>query len=124
MNDILKFVNKYAGEALSIASALNSILEGLALNNRDAAKVREVINQLQNAAENIKNSKATYHVTINKTDIDNAVKAYFNKNSDVINNTVKAAVDSELNDLEQIVAAQIAAQLPAAVNAAIKVEKK
>lgn len=96
--DIVSFVNKYAIEALAVAEALNSILGGLALSPAQKDIVQHAIDTMQAAAENISNSKATYSVTINASDIEKAVKAYLDKS---LNNTVGAAVDAKLADLPE-----------------------
>lgn len=82
MSSFTKFLSKYAGEALGIASALNTLLEGLALSPKQSAGVKAVIDKLETAAESITGSldnvaKETV-VKISKADIAEAVKAYFN----------------------------------------------
>jgi hypothetical protein len=79
MNDFVKFLGHYAGEALSIAEALNTVLGGLALSPTDQAKVQEVIDKLQAAAENIGSYKPSV-IKIDKADVEAAVAAYLKKN--------------------------------------------
>jgi methylthioribose-1-phosphate isomerase len=71
---IVKFINEYADEALSLAGALNVMLEGVALSPTQSAKVKETIERLEKAHANISKSKPTL-VKIQKADIDAAVKA-------------------------------------------------
>lgn len=78
MSSLSKFLVKYAGEAVSIAGALNSVLSGIALPTSERNKVQEVISKLQGASDSI--MKSIKDVTepvikISKSDIEAAVKA-------------------------------------------------
>ena len=77
------FLTKYAGEALSIAGALNTMLEGLALSPKQTASVQAVIDKLTKAASSITDGIDTVKETtvkIDAKDIDKAVKSYFAAN--------------------------------------------
>lgn len=66
------FVKKYGVEALAIAEALNSVIGGIALPADERAKVKEAIDALQLAAENIGKNRVA-NVVINQSDIGKAV---------------------------------------------------
>lgn len=80
---VVKFIGHYGDEALSVARALTSILDGIALNPRDAAKVQDTIDKLEAAAENIANAKPIT-IKIEKKDIETAVNAWMDKNAAAI----------------------------------------
>lgn len=67
------FLDKYAGEALAVSEAFVTLLDGVALNSKDAAKVKAAIDKLQAAAESIGNAPEPVKIVINKADIDAAV---------------------------------------------------
>ena len=75
---VASFIRKYAAEALATASALSTMLEGLALSPAQNAKVQETIDKLETAAANIADAKLTdpTPVKIAKADIDKAVADY------------------------------------------------
>jgi predicted naringenin-chalcone synthase len=71
------FLIKYADEALAVGSALNTVLEGLALSPAQSAKVRETIAKLEAAHESItevlKTEPEKTVIKINQKGIDAAV---------------------------------------------------
>ena len=73
------FLTKYASEALSIAGALNTMLEGLALSPRQSASVTAVIDKLTMASasilDGIDDVKGAV-VKIDAKDVAKAVDAY------------------------------------------------
>jgi hypothetical protein len=76
MSSFVKFLNKYANEAVSIASALNSVLSGIALPTTERNKVEQVIAELQKASASILSgikSVTEPSVKISKADIAEAV---------------------------------------------------
>lgn len=91
-----KFINRYGDEAALTARALTSILDGLALNPKQAADVQEAITRLEKAASAIANSKADYTVKIEKVDIVDAVNSWLDKNAAaIIKEAVKEAVKKD-----------------------------
>ena len=78
MSIFASFLKKYAGEALSIASALTTVAEGLALSPKQASTVKDTIDKLENAAVSIAGSLDDLGknavVKISKADIQAAVK--------------------------------------------------
>lgn len=77
MSSFAKFLTKYSGEVLGIASALTNVLDGLALNPKATATVKGVIAKLEEASESV--AKAAVNeakapvVKISKSDIEAAV---------------------------------------------------
>lgn len=117
MTDIIKafsgFMGNYAMEALNVASALDSLLEGTILPADHADKVRATIATLKNAVANINHALANNPpvmptVVINETDIETAVKSVL---PDMIKSALEAAPPPVV-DIAPIIAAVIAA-LPA-----------
>lgn len=85
------FVRKYAVEASLVAGALNSILDGLALTSKEAAKVRDAISKLEAAVQAIANADNDYVIKIDAKDITTAVNAWLDKNgAAIIEATLKA----------------------------------
>jgi hypothetical protein len=64
------FLTKYAGEALSIAGALNTMLEGLALSPRQSASVTAVIDKLTKAVDSY---MGAHPVSFDQATLDKAV---------------------------------------------------
>lgn len=73
---VASFIRKYGSEALSVASALGTMLEGLALSPAQNAKVQATIDKLETAAANLADYKGETPVKIAKADIDKAVADY------------------------------------------------
>lgn len=69
------FVGHYAGEAKIVANALTSLLDAVRPNSAITAEVKDAINALETAADNISKAKAPTPVIINKADIEAAVAA-------------------------------------------------
>lgn len=83
IGSVVKFIGHYGDEALSVARALTSILDGIALNPRDTAKVQATIDKLEEAANNIANAKPLT-IKIDKKDIEAAVNEWMDKNAAAI----------------------------------------
>lgn len=83
MTALKSFLGKYASEALSIAGALNTMLEGLALSPKQSQSVADVIAKLTKASDSITKGlddvKETV-VKIDAADVAKAVKSYMDKN--------------------------------------------
>lgn len=81
MSDFVKFLAKYADEALSIGDALATVVSGIALHPNDAASVHAVIDKLKVASAAILeglgdvDKDASPKITIQKKDIEAAVAA-------------------------------------------------
>lgn len=77
---VASFIRKYGAEALATASALGTMLEGLALSPAQNAKVQATIDKLETAATNIADANFTdpTPVKIAEADIDKAVADYMN----------------------------------------------
>jgi len=92
------FLSKYAGEALSIAGALNTMLEGLALSPKQTATVQAVIDKLTKASESITDGIDTVKETVVKIDAKDVAKAvndYMAKNPVVPD---QATLDKAVSD--------------------------
>lgn len=92
------FLSKYAGEALSIAGALNTMLEGLALSPKQTATVQAVIDKLTKASESITDGIDTVKETVVKIDakdVAKAVDSYMSKHPVTYD---QAALDKAVND--------------------------
>lgn len=100
IDTVVSFVDKYGDEALGVARALDAIMTGLALMPNERAVVKETINKLEEAAENITKAKKPAKIVINKKDIVDAVKAELPSIlNDAINDAVKEAVAVAINDM-------------------------
>lgn len=99
MDPIISFIKKYGDEILGVSQALTSILEGVALNTADAAKVRAVIEQLEKAHESIADSvdKGIPTVVISKDDITSIVHEWLNNNMAGI---IAASMPAEIPNAE------------------------
>lgn len=69
------FLTKYAGEALSIAGALTTMLEGLALSPRQSASVNAVIDKLTKASASILDGIDDVKGAVVKIDAKDVAKA-------------------------------------------------
>ena len=80
MSNFVKFISHYATEALAIGEALTTILDGVALQPSEAAKITSVIDKLQAASaaiiDSVEGGKVDdAKIVIQKKDIDAAVKS-------------------------------------------------
>lgn len=77
----LGFIGNYADEALGVAKALTTLLDGVAINSAQADSVKATIDRLEKAHSEItkyiaKQPKVPNVVKISQADIDAAVKRY------------------------------------------------
>ena len=75
MTVLKSFLTKYAGEALSIAGAFNTMLEGLALSPKQSASVQAVIDKLTKASASITDGIDAVRETTVKIDAADVAKA-------------------------------------------------
>lgn len=92
-----KFLAHYANEAMSVASALRTVLDSIAPGIAGSANVLATINALEDAATNIvlslKDEVKEHTVKISKKDIETAVAAML---PDMLEDIVTKAVISAL----------------------------
>lgn len=103
-SNVAKFMARYADEASNIADVFRAILPAIPVNRNDKAKIESVINQLDGVADRIgdfleNNADVASPVTVKKSDVEAAIKAYLEANPNVIEAAVSAvlAKDSEGN---------------------------
>lgn len=112
VEQFVKFTTNYGDEAFGLAEALTTILSGLALAPDDAAKVEHIIDKLRYASNAINMADKPAKITINKTDIVNAV-------TKALPSVLKTQVDAAVNSaLEKVITEAVAKAVASALEAA------
>jgi predicted transcriptional regulator len=92
------FLTRYAGEALGVASALTTMLEGLALSPKQSETVNAVIAKLTKASESILDGIDTVKETVVKIDAKDVAKAVTSYMADHPVTYDQAALDKAVAD--------------------------
>jgi hypothetical protein len=98
-----KFMARYAGEASNVADIFRTILPALPIDKNDKAKVENVINELDLAADRItaflnENPLVGEPVKVKASDVADAVKKYLEANPAVIETALAKVLADEGND--------------------------
>jgi ABC-type transporter Mla subunit MlaD len=99
---VAKFMARYADEASDLADVLRSILTAVPLQYQERDKVLAIVEKFDGIADNIgkflaENPTIGEPVKIRASDLDAALKRYFEANPEVISAAVSAAISKDAN---------------------------